>query len=80
MHTTISVIHAVPVLVGNSSVSEFCDAAVAALSLQVCAAPDQLLSAVASLDTSQLKPFPAKDACGIIDKIDDFMGRHRATS
>jgi hypothetical protein len=48
--------------------------------LQVCAAPDQLLSAVNSLDTSKLKPFPAKDACGIIDKMDDFMGRHRAAS
>jgi hypothetical protein len=48
--------------------------------LQVCAAPDQLLSVVSSLDTSKLKPFPAKDACGIIDKMDDFMGRHRAAS
>jgi hypothetical protein len=48
--------------------------------LQVCAAPDQLLSAVSSLDTSKLRPFPAKDACGIIDKMDDFMGRRRAAS
>lgn len=47
--------------------------------LQVCAAPDQLLEAVMQLDTSALKPFPAKDACGIVDQIDDFMGRHRAS-
>ncbi|WIA10315.1 hypothetical protein OEZ86_000456 [Tetradesmus obliquus] len=52
----------------------------AAMQAVVCAAPDELLSAVTSLDTSELKPFPAKNACGIIDKVDDFMGRHRATS
>eukprot|EP00878_Enallax_costatus_P004757 GHUV01005007.1.p1 GENE.GHUV01005007.1~~GHUV01005007.1.p1 ORF type:complete len:184 (+),score=62.05 GHUV01005007.1:120-671(+) len=44
----------------------------------VCAAPEQLLSAVQELDIAQLKPFPAKSACGIVDSIDDFMGRHRA--
>ncbi|KAF6251648.1 glycosyl transferase [Scenedesmus sp. NREL 46B-D3] len=50
----------------------------AAMQAVVCAAPDQLLTAVSNLDTAKLKPFPAKDACGIIDKMDDFMGRHRA--
>lgn len=48
--------------------------------LQVCAAPDQLLSAVQQLDSSARRPFPVKNTCGIVDSIDDFMGRHRAQS
>lgn len=46
----------------------------------MCAAPDKLLQAVAGLDVAALRPFPAKDACGIVDVIDDVMGRHRAAS
>ena len=43
---------------------------------QVCAAPDQLLSAVQAFDANQLQPFPAKGACSIAAAIDDFMGRN----
>lgn len=46
------------------------------LSAQVCATPDQLLTAIQNFDATQLEPFPAKEACSIADAIDDFMGRH----
>jgi hypothetical protein len=45
--------------------------------VQVCATPDQLLSALQSFDASQLQPFPAKDPASITDAIDEFMRRPR---
>jgi hypothetical protein len=48
------------------------------LLLQVSAAPDQLLSAVARLDGMNLKPFPAKAAGGVVELLDELMGRPAA--
>eukprot|EP00879_Flechtneria_rotunda_P028406 GHRR01030513.1.p2 GENE.GHRR01030513.1~~GHRR01030513.1.p2 ORF type:complete len:101 (+),score=39.12 GHRR01030513.1:1661-1963(+) len=47
----------------------------AAMQAVVCATPDKLLAAISSLDTSALKPLPATTGYGIVDRIDDFMGR-----
>ena len=60
---------------GASAAAALARAAAVSPRSQVCAAPDQLLSAVRSFDASTLQPFPARDGCSIADAIDDFMDR-----
>lgn len=45
------------------------------LLVQVCATPDQLVAAIKSFDPSGLKPFQKGNAAGIIQKLDQMMGR-----
>ncbi|WIA23306.1 hypothetical protein OEZ85_000073 [Tetradesmus obliquus] len=46
----------------------------ASMQVVISTSPEGLLSAVASLGSTQLKPFPAKAACGIAELLDQLMG------